>query len=220
MDSEELEELRDPEGEGGIPGVFFQAEDGIRDYKVTGVQTCALPIYRNRIVVRIALTGMAIAIGVVGVRAGIEAVRRGSLPQIPILMAATTKAIVESLPGTPASAPTPAPATPTVSGPAVPDSAAPTGIAIDTARAIAAVPGTHAAIETVALTTPGPTPHAAPAPPAAPALAPTPAAAPAPVAPAVVPVVPEGRTELAGGIFALRSGDTVTVHFDTPEART
>src|SRR2546426_9365159 len=27
---------------------FFQAEDGIRDYKVTGVQTCALPIlHRN-----------------------------------------------------------------------------------------------------------------------------------------------------------------------------
>src|SRR5688500_19477277 len=26
---------------------FFQAEDGIRDYKVTGVQTCALPIYRE-----------------------------------------------------------------------------------------------------------------------------------------------------------------------------
>src|ERR1039457_7328094 len=26
-------------------GFFFQAEDGIRDYKVTGVQTCALPIY-------------------------------------------------------------------------------------------------------------------------------------------------------------------------------
>ena len=28
---------------------FFQAEDGIRDYKVTGVQTCALPIslFRN-----------------------------------------------------------------------------------------------------------------------------------------------------------------------------
>src|SRR5256885_3568745 len=23
---------------------FFQAEDGIRDYRVTGVQTCALPI--------------------------------------------------------------------------------------------------------------------------------------------------------------------------------
>src|SRR5256885_2176815 len=27
---------------------FFQAEDGIRDYKVTGVQTCALPIYGAR----------------------------------------------------------------------------------------------------------------------------------------------------------------------------
>src|ERR1022692_4860624 len=30
---------------------FFQAEDGIRDYKVTGVQTCALPIW-SRIIVR------------------------------------------------------------------------------------------------------------------------------------------------------------------------
>src|SRR5207237_7825990 len=27
---------------------FFQAEDGIRDSSVTGVQTCALPIYRTR----------------------------------------------------------------------------------------------------------------------------------------------------------------------------
>src|SRR5256885_5829819 len=26
---------------------FFQAEDGIRDYKVTGVQTCALPIFKR-----------------------------------------------------------------------------------------------------------------------------------------------------------------------------
>src|SRR5690348_17443692 len=26
-------------------GFFFQAEDGIRDGRVTGVQTCALPIY-------------------------------------------------------------------------------------------------------------------------------------------------------------------------------
>src|SRR5207245_8576944 len=26
---------------------FFQAEDGIRDATVTGVQTCALPIYRR-----------------------------------------------------------------------------------------------------------------------------------------------------------------------------
>src|SRR5256885_4032000 len=28
---------------------FFQAEDGIRDYKVTGVQTCALPIFGAKI---------------------------------------------------------------------------------------------------------------------------------------------------------------------------
>src|SRR5437773_11972563 len=27
---------------------FFQAEDGIRDRDVTGVQTCALPIFDNR----------------------------------------------------------------------------------------------------------------------------------------------------------------------------
>src|SRR5688500_19164853 len=27
-----------------VGDVLFQAEDGIRDYKVTGVQTCALPI--------------------------------------------------------------------------------------------------------------------------------------------------------------------------------
>ena len=27
---------------------FFQAEDGIRDHCVTGVQTCALPIFLNR----------------------------------------------------------------------------------------------------------------------------------------------------------------------------
>src|SRR5205807_6670584 len=30
------------------PPFFFQAEDGIRDYKVTGVRTCALPIWCNR----------------------------------------------------------------------------------------------------------------------------------------------------------------------------
>ena len=30
---------------------FFQAEDGIRDYKVTGVQTCALPIWSGEVFV-------------------------------------------------------------------------------------------------------------------------------------------------------------------------
>src|SRR5256885_9624095 len=32
-------------GSGDASFFFFQAEDGIRDYKVTGVQTCALPIF-------------------------------------------------------------------------------------------------------------------------------------------------------------------------------
>src|SRR5699024_11420570 len=31
----------------GIIVFFFQAEDGIRDRNVTGVQTCALPIYQQ-----------------------------------------------------------------------------------------------------------------------------------------------------------------------------
>ena len=30
----------------GVGFFFFQAEDGIRDSPVTGVQTCALPIYQ------------------------------------------------------------------------------------------------------------------------------------------------------------------------------
>ena len=43
---------------------------------------------------------------------------------------------------------------------------------------------------------------------------------PAPIVPPLQPIVAQGRTELRNGIYALRSGDTVTVHFDTPEART
>src|SRR5256885_16022411 len=31
---------------------FFQAEDGIRDYKVTGVQTCALPIWMHSFILK------------------------------------------------------------------------------------------------------------------------------------------------------------------------
>src|SRR5256885_12234750 len=41
-----LKELRTTSAAGtGNCLFFFQAEDGIRDYKVTGVQTCALPIF-------------------------------------------------------------------------------------------------------------------------------------------------------------------------------
>src|SRR5690554_7881989 len=34
---------------------FFQAEDGIRDADVTGVQTCALPIFKNGILNRVGI---------------------------------------------------------------------------------------------------------------------------------------------------------------------
>src|SRR2546426_10957327 len=43
---------------------FFQAEDGIRDYKVTGVQTCALPISER------ALTSIATAVLFAGLLSG------------------------------------------------------------------------------------------------------------------------------------------------------
>src|SRR5256885_4574087 len=36
---------------------FFQAEDGIRDYKVTGVQTCALPILTGAVDETLPVTG-------------------------------------------------------------------------------------------------------------------------------------------------------------------
>src|ERR1022692_4980029 len=45
---------------------FFQAEDGIRDYKVTGVQTCALPIWEREdfnIVEAATLTLLGLIIG-------------------------------------------------------------------------------------------------------------------------------------------------------------
>src|SRR3989442_15577425 len=38
---------------------FFQAEDGIRDADVTGVQTCALPIYAGVVVVQDVLVGLS-----------------------------------------------------------------------------------------------------------------------------------------------------------------
>src|SRR2546430_11372989 len=38
-------------------GFFFQAEDGIRDLTVTGVQTCALPIYADAQWDSVLLTG-------------------------------------------------------------------------------------------------------------------------------------------------------------------
>src|SRR5205809_1197181 len=49
---------------------FFQAEDGIRDVAVTGVQTCALPIYRrDRLGVGIELH--AVAVATIGAKEGL-----------------------------------------------------------------------------------------------------------------------------------------------------
>src|SRR5256885_4841151 len=42
---------------------LFQAEDGIRDYKVTGVQTCALPIFASRTVVFLGISADDVAAG-------------------------------------------------------------------------------------------------------------------------------------------------------------
>src|SRR5205807_5303814 len=62
---------------------FFQAEDGIRDYKVTGVQTCALPIYpvrRER--VRAALGRVRSADGLPGARGLVLRVARAALAPV------------------------------------------------------------------------------------------------------------------------------------------
>lgn len=54
-----------------------------------------------------------------------------------------------------------------------------------------------------------------------PDIAAPPAAAPAPAESSVSePIVSEGRTELGDGLFAVRDGTSVTVHFDVPQART
>src|SRR5205807_7636099 len=47
---------------------FFQAEDGIRDYKVTGVQTCALPILKRGNVAINGSTGAVLGRSLTGLR--------------------------------------------------------------------------------------------------------------------------------------------------------
>src|SRR5256885_9729816 len=62
---------------------FFQAEDGIRDYKVTGVQTCALPISyvpaRNTIFLSLAL-GWAETLGAHDIVIGVNALDYSGYP--------------------------------------------------------------------------------------------------------------------------------------------
>src|SRR5256885_13252623 len=79
---------------------FFQAEDGIRDYKVTGVQTCALPISEVRRIIdatepSIVLCdagGAALVQGAPGIHlmlgegtAALEQAQTGALPVTPEL---------------------------------------------------------------------------------------------------------------------------------------
>src|SRR2546429_4993495 len=50
----------------GVVFFFFQAEDGIRDVAVTGVQTCALPIWLITVIgCVLALGGLAATVGYV-----------------------------------------------------------------------------------------------------------------------------------------------------------
>src|SRR5690606_22313928 len=64
---------------------FFQAEDGIRDFHVTGVQTCALPISR----LASALPGYGIAMERGGIR------QNGRLPRM-IRMAMDVEAVMRA----------------------------------------------------------------------------------------------------------------------------
>src|SRR6266566_2535640 len=64
---------------------FFQAEDGIRAYKVTGVQTCALPIFRLHGDSGLELEGLVLRGGQVVVVLRLigrpDARRRGGVPE-------------------------------------------------------------------------------------------------------------------------------------------
>src|SRR5690554_7068098 len=55
---------------------FFQAEDGIRDADVTGVQTCALPIYLKCEVAPGTQIAVAVVQDVEGVRLGLAIERK------------------------------------------------------------------------------------------------------------------------------------------------
>ncbi len=78
--------------------------------------------------------------------------------------------------------------------------------------------GTAGPESTPAAVASGPSQSVAPEARALPAVGSTPDVAPA-TSP-VRPIVAEGRTSLPGGLFVVRTGDTVEVHFDTPESRT
>src|SRR2546430_8220214 len=69
---------------------FFQAEDGIRDLTVTGVQTCALPIYGEQVVVPGRGAGGVVAA---------SPPAAGSSPSAPLDLNSATLEQLENLPG-------------------------------------------------------------------------------------------------------------------------
>src|SRR5699024_11671396 len=76
----------------------FQAEDGIRDRNVTGVQTCALPISATATAVDVTL-GIVLVLFAVGLVAGwIDAVvGGGGLVQLPALLLVPGISAVQAL---------------------------------------------------------------------------------------------------------------------------
>ena len=75
----------------GLGVFFFQAEDGIRDYDVTGVQTCALPILHGEIPDEIAQMHRTV---VAAKGAAIAAIRAGTTGMA--VHAETTRVITEA----------------------------------------------------------------------------------------------------------------------------
>src|SRR5688500_19991634 len=63
-------------------GFLFQAEDGIRDYKVTGVQTCALPILPLTLDWRVFLFALTLSISVAVVFGVLPASRGARVDEI------------------------------------------------------------------------------------------------------------------------------------------
>src|SRR2546430_5916626 len=66
---------------------FFQAEDGIRDLTVTGVQTCALPILRS---------SSSRAAGSVGTGSGPSSASTGSGSGLPLCRCSATRRAISS----------------------------------------------------------------------------------------------------------------------------
>src|SRR5205807_2800806 len=71
---------------------FFQAEDGIRDYKVTGVQTCALPISSAAETRALPSTGRAVAACASGT--GAIEVRKAAVTAATSVLTHTTAAVI------------------------------------------------------------------------------------------------------------------------------